>query len=80
MDNARSERIRELIETLESIQKKVHGLKMDEDAEFENSSRASRETGAAQISDDATFDLEEANDHIQSAIEHMQSAVDSASE
>ena len=74
MDQARRERLRELIRMLQSAQQQVHGLWIEEQRAFEDRSPPSKETELGQISSEAVHHLEEATQDVQNAIEHMQSA------
>jgi hypothetical protein len=75
MNEARRERIRELIRTLERAGEQVQALLIDEEEAFECRSAASRETELGNFSEDAVRRLDEARTHIQDAIEEMQSAI-----
>ena len=74
MNEARRERIRELLRMLESAQERVQALWTEEDSAFEGRSRPSKETQAGEISGDAAHFLCEARD-IQNAIDHMTLAI-----
>jgi hypothetical protein len=78
MDQARRERIRELIRTLESAQRQVHDLWIAEESAFEGRSPPSKETELGQISSNAADDLERAMDHLSDAVEHLQGAAGDA--
>jgi hypothetical protein len=80
MDQARRERIRELIRVLESTQGQIHDLWVEEEIEFDSRSAPSKETRSGQDSKGAVEDLEQATYLIQDAIEAMQSAIGPASE
>jgi len=73
MDQARRERIRELIRTLESAQRQVHDLWIKEESAFECKSPT-----LGQISINAADDLERAMDHLSDAVEHLQGAAGDA--
>ena len=73
MDQARRERIRELIRTLESAQRQVHDLWIAEESAFEG-----RSPPLGQISINAADDLERAMDHLSDAVEHLQGAAGDA--
>jgi hypothetical protein len=75
MNEARRERIRELIRMLESAQEQVQALCREEDSAFDGRSSPSRETGAGKISEDAAHFLCEARDDIQNAIDQMALAI-----
>ena len=75
MDGARRERIRQLIQTLETIKTQVHELCLEEEGKFESRSPYFRESGLGQASLDVAFDFGEASDHIQVAIELLEDAV-----
>ena len=76
MNEARRDRVRELIQMLESLQGRVQALWEEEDKAFEGRPLSSMETGAGKISEDAAHFLCEARDDIQNAIDHMNFAID----
>ena len=79
MDEPKRERIRELIQALESAQERVRALLIEEEVAFEERSLASKETASGKISEEAARCLSEAEGSIQDAIDHMQSAIGDAS-
>lgn len=74
MDQARRERLRELIQALKSAQEQVHNLWIEEESAFEGRKPPSKETELGQFSSDAVHHLEAATHHIEDAIDRMQSA------
>lgn len=75
MNEARRVRVRELIQMLEPLRDRVHGLWAEEDKAFEGRPSPSKETGAGNASEDAAHFLCEARDDIQNAIDQMNLAV-----
>lgn len=75
MNDARRERVRELVRTLESVGEQVRTILNEEASAFEGRSAASRETESGNVSEGASFHLGEATTDIQSAIEQMQYAI-----
>ena len=67
MDQARRERIREIIRFLGSAQSEVHEIWLDEEAAFGG--------GSDQISSEAVDSLSEAADDIESAITNLREAI-----
>lgn len=71
MDQARRERVRELIRTLNSVQQQVHDLWNEEERDR---SPPSKETELGQTSRDVVFHLGNATGHLQVAVEHLERA------
>ena len=67
MDQTRRERIREIIQFLESAQSEVYEIWLDEEAAFGS--------GSDQISSEAVDSLSEAADDIESAITNLREAI-----
>jgi hypothetical protein len=79
LNEARRERIRELVRMLESAQEQVHAIWIEEDKAFEDRSPPSKETESGNISETAAHFLSEAEGDIQNAIDQMQLAIGDAS-
>jgi hypothetical protein len=75
MNEARRDRVRELIQMLESLQGRVQVLWEEEDKAFEGRPLSSKETGSGKISEDAAHFLSEAREDIQNAIDQMNLAI-----
>ena len=67
MDQARRERLREIIGFLESAQSEVYEIWLDEEASFDSRS--------GQISSEAIDSLSEAADDVESAIKNLREAI-----
>ena len=75
MNEAGRERIRELIRILESAEKQLQALLIDEENAYEDRTAASKETESGTVSEDAMDHLEWATTELRGVIEKMQSAV-----
>jgi hypothetical protein len=75
MDQTRRERIREIIQFLESAQSEVYEIWLDEEAAFD----PSNETQSSQISSEAIDSLSGAADDIEGAITNLRDAIADAS-
>jgi hypothetical protein len=75
MDQARRERIRELMRILEPIQNEIHDIWLDEEGAFDRRSTPSRETQSGQTSSEAIDSLSEAVDGIDTAITNLREAI-----
>ena len=75
MNEARRERIRELIRILESAEKHLQALLVDEENASEGKTAASKETELGTGSENAADHLEWATTELRGAIEEMQYAV-----
>jgi hypothetical protein len=75
MNEARRERIRELIRTLESAEEQLQAILIDEENASEGRTAASKETELGTGSEDAMDHLEWATTELRGVIEEMQSAV-----
>ena len=75
MDQARRERIREIIRFLGSAQSEVHEIWLDEEAAFDGRYAPSKETQSGQISSEAIDSLSEAVDDIESTITNLRDAI-----
>lgn len=75
MNEARRDRVRELIQALESLNQRVQVLWEEEDKAFEGRPLSSKETSAGKISEDAAHFLGEARDDIENAIHQMNLAI-----
>ena len=71
MDQARRERIREIIRFLESAQSEVHEIWLDEEAAL----APPKEPQSGQISSEAIDPLPEAADDIESAVTNLREAI-----
>jgi hypothetical protein len=80
MDNARRERIRELIGMLDYIQGQVEAYQQGEQRDFDTRSPSSKETEKGIVSKEAADSLDRAASDIYSAIEQLRSAVGDDSE
>ena len=74
MDQARRERLREIIRFLELTHSEVHEIWLDEEAAF-GSGHASNDTQSDQISSEAIDSLSEAADDIESSITNLRDAI-----
>jgi len=75
MDQARRERLREIIRFLELTHSEVHEIWLDEEAMFGNGHAPSNDTQSDQISSEAIDSLSEAADDIESAITNLRDAI-----
>jgi|SRR5215813_413030 len=75
MNEARRERVRELIQALEAAQERLQAILIDEEQAFGDRSQSSKETESGGVSQAALDHLDDARDGIQDAIEHMQYAI-----
>jgi hypothetical protein len=75
MDQARRERLRELVRILEPVQEEIHDIWLDEEGAFDRRSAPSKETESGQISIEAIDCLEGAVSDIESAITNLREAV-----
>jgi hypothetical protein len=75
MDQARRERLREIIRFLEITHSEVHEISLDEEAAFDSGHVPSNDTQSDQISSEAIDSLSEAADDIESAITNLHDAI-----
>lgn len=75
MNEARRERIRELIRMLETVEEQIHSHLQEEEAAFGGRSQSSKDTDLGRVSEQAVEFLDHADTDIENAIEQLRFAV-----